>query len=59
LGPAVDSPNHLYAIVYPDVEERLRQEAGRRGWSATPVFTALDGKTHILSIQTSPRTGRL
>ena len=59
LGSAVNSSHHLYATVYPDVEERLRQEALRRGWSMTPVFTALDGMTHIVSIQTSAQPGHL
>jgi hypothetical protein len=59
LSSAVNSSNHLYATVYPDVEERLRQEGQRLGWSTTPVFTALDGKTHIVSIQTSLPIGHL
>jgi hypothetical protein len=57
LTPAVDSSAHLYVTVYPDVEERLRQEGERRGWSTTAVFTALDGKTHVVSIQASLPTG--
>jgi hypothetical protein len=53
LGPlssAVASGRHVYATVYPDVEERLRHAAESRGWTVTQVYVARDRKTSVVNI---------
>jgi hypothetical protein len=51
LEPAAVSGHRLYATVYPDVGERLQQEARALGWTVTQVYLAQDGKTAVLSIR--------
>jgi hypothetical protein len=51
LSPAAVSGHHLYATVYPDVGERLQQEARSLGWTVTRVYLAQDGKSAVLSIR--------
>jgi hypothetical protein len=58
LKSAVDSGHRVYGTVYSDVEERLRRDAAARGWSTTRVYTARDGKTHIVSITADSAAAR-
>jgi hypothetical protein len=55
LSPAAVSGHHLYAAVYPDVGERLQQEARSLGWTVTRVYLAEDGKSAVLSIRGGDR----
>jgi hypothetical protein len=50
LRAIVRPGRHVYATLYPDVEERLRREAPSRGWIVTRTYTSMDGKSGVVSI---------
>jgi len=54
----VDSGHRVYGTVYSDVEERLRRDATAQGLIMRQVYTARDGKTHIVSIVAAPAAAR-
>lgn len=56
LKSVVDTGHRVYGSVYTDVEARLRHDAQSLGWSMKPVFTALDGKTDVVSIEARTET---
>jgi hypothetical protein len=50
LQSVLRSGQRAYATVYADVEERLRQATASQEWTMIRVYTAMDGKTGVLSI---------
>jgi hypothetical protein len=51
--------HRAYATIYADVEERLRQATSTQEWTMIRVYTAMDGKTGVLSImKKSAASGR-
>jgi hypothetical protein len=58
LRSAVDSGHHVYGSFYGDVEARALRDMKSLGWSVTQVYTALDGKTDVLSIEAHDQTSR-
>jgi hypothetical protein len=50
LGSVLNRGQRVYATVYEDVEERLRRASQSQEWTITRVYTAMDGKTGVLSI---------
>ncbi len=58
LKSVVDSGHRVYGSVYSDVEARLRRDAQSQGWTVKPVYTAMDGKTDIVSIEARNETSR-
>jgi Dolichyl-phosphate-mannose-protein mannosyltransferase len=58
LKSAVDSGHHVYGTFYGDVEARVLRDIKAQGWSMTQVYTALDGKTNVISIEAHDETSR-
>jgi hypothetical protein len=58
LKSAVDSGHHVYGSFYGDVEARVLRDIKSQGWSMTRVYTALDGKTNVMSIEAHDETSR-
>jgi hypothetical protein len=59
LESVLRSGHRAYATVYADVEERLRQATPSQEWTMIRVYTAMDGKTGVLSImKKSAASGR-
>lgn len=55
LQPILASGRRVYASVYPDVEDRLREAARSQGWSVTRVWAAAYGQTDVLLIAAGSR----
>ena len=50
------SGHRVYAILYGDVEQRLKSDVQIRGLNFTRVYTAIDGNTDIVSVTEPPKT---
>jgi hypothetical protein len=50
LRPLVVAGRSVYATVYSDTEQQLRDEAALEGWRINRAWTAADGRTDVLRI---------
>jgi hypothetical protein len=50
LKPLVVAGRSVYATVYSDTEQQLRDEAALEGWRINRAWTAADGRTDVLRI---------
>jgi hypothetical protein len=51
LRPLIDPSHRVYALVYPDVETRLKHDAQLRGWTLTRTYLSGDSRTEVVQME--------
>jgi hypothetical protein len=60
LRPLIHSSHRVYALLYPDVETRLKHDAQLLGWTLTRTYLSADSRTEVVEMEmTAAESGTL
>jgi drug/metabolite transporter superfamily protein YnfA len=51
LRPLIHSSHRVYALLYPDVETRLKHDAQLLGWTLTRTYLSADSRTEVVEME--------